>query len=134
MKILRNNFFKTALALILTLSVVFVFLMPKGVDAQTFLGIGTHLFPTRIGPLLSDEKWIQDYILKPAVRIAVRVMLHETTQQIVRWIQGEKNVGYKRNPQSFIRSVADKAAGEVLNEITNTNLCGNIGAFLRVSL
>lgn len=132
MKTLRNNFLKTLLALILAISIVSVFLIPK--QANAFLGIGDVTFTTRVGTLPSDEKWIQDYILKPAVRIAVRVMLHETTQQIVRWIQGERNVGYIRNPQSFIRSVADKAAGEVLNEITKTNLCGNIGAFLRISL
>lgn len=136
MKALRNNFLKTLLALILTINIVSVFIIPKQADAQTVFGTGTHLLTTRVGTLITDEKWIQDYILKPAVRIVVRQLLQETTNMIVRWIQGNNgsNVGYVKNPQQFFRNVADKAGGEFLNQLSGVNLCGNIGAFLQISL
>ena len=134
MKIYHNNFFKTPFVLLLAISLTAVFIIPR--QTKAFWGIGDVTFTTRIGTLPSDEKWIQDYILKPAVRILVRIMLQETTNMIVGWIQGNngKNVGYVKNPAQFFRNVANKSGGEFLNQLTGINLCGNIGAFLQISL
>lgn len=78
------------------------------------------------------KKWIID----PAARIVIRALLQATTQQIVAWIQndGGKNVGYVKNLEQALRREADLAGGEFLNELTGINLCGNIGAYLQITL
>ncbi|MBI2640852.1 MAG: hypothetical protein HYW91_03150 [Candidatus Sungbacteria bacterium] len=78
------------------------------------------------------KKWIFD----PAARIIIRALLQATTQQIVSWIQGNggKNVGYVKNLEAALRHEADAAGGEFLNNLTGINLCGNIGAFLQITL
>ena len=78
------------------------------------------------------KKWIFD----PAARLVIRALLHATTQQIVGWIQGGggKNVGFVGNLTQTLRREADLAGGEFLNNLTGINLCGNIGAFLRITL
>lgn len=133
MKISHNNFSKTSITFILTISIVSVFLIPRPTNAIPVVVTGGHVFTTRITTLPSDPDFILNQVVKPAVRIAVRIMLQETTNEIVRWIQGGK-VGYIKNPQSFLRNVADKAGGEFLNQLSGVNLCGNIGAFLQISL
>lgn len=78
------------------------------------------------------KKWIFD----PAARIVIRALLQATTQQIVSWINGNggKNVGYVANLEQALRQEADAAGGEFLNNLTGLNLCGNIGAFLNITL
>ncbi len=78
------------------------------------------------------KKWIFD----PAARVIIRALLQATTQQIVSWIQndGGKNVGYVKNLEQALRREADAAGGEFLNNLTGINLCGNIGAYLRITL
>lgn len=80
--------------------------------------------------------WIQKWIINPAVRVVIRSMLQATTQQVVGWIQGGggKNVGFVANLDQALRQEADAAGGEFLNNLTGLNLCGNIGAFLNISL
>src|SRR3989338_2364359 len=80
--------------------------------------------------------WIKEWILKPVIRIIIRAILQATTQQIVSWIQGGngKNVGYVKNLEQAARREADAAGGEFLNKLTGLNLCGNIGAFLNITL
>lgn len=122
-----SKIFQKFTIVLLVMALAVGFIAPQRVDAVVVLTIRKFTMPT-------DPDFILNQIVKPAVRIAVRIMLQETTQQIVRWIQGERGVGYVRNPQSFIRSVADKAGGEFLNQLSGVNLCGNIGAFLQISL
>lgn len=135
MKIFQINFLKTSTALILALSMVLVFIIPKQAGAIPVVVTDGHVLTTRINILPSDPDLIMK-VTKFAVRILVRQLLQETTNMIVRWIQGNNgsNVGYVKNPQQFFRNVANRAGGEFLNQLTGINLCGNIGAFLQISL
>lgn len=85
--------------------------------------------------LLSGDG-LKQWIIDPAARIIIRSLLQATTQQIVAWIQGDsgRNVGYVKNLEQAVRREADIAGGEFLNKITGLNLCGNIGAFINISL
>lgn len=88
---------------------------------------GFHLF---------SADGLKKFVLDPAARIAVRALLQATTQQIVAWIQGDsgKNVGYVANLEAALRRELDIRGGEFLNQLTGINLCGNIGAFLQITL
>lgn len=85
--------------------------------------------------LLSSDG-LKKWIFEPAARMIIRAVLQATTQQIVSWIQGNsgKNVGYVKNLDEALRREADIAGGEFLNTLTGLNLCGNINAFLQITL
>src|SRR3989344_9027084 len=106
MKIFQNNIFKTASALILTLGVVSIFLIPKPVKAIPVEVTAGHVFTTRISQFPTDPDFFLNHIMKPLVRILVQQLLQATTNQIVGWIQGNngRNVGYVKNPQQFFKN------------------------------
>lgn len=88
------------------------------------------------GVHLLSADGLREWILKPAARVVIRALLQATTQQIVSWIQGNggKNVGYVKNLEQALRREADLAGGEFLNNLSGINLCGNLRAYLNITL
>lgn len=102
------------------------------VVSTSFVCAITNIFPLNF----TSADWIYKWIVNPAVRVVIRSLLQATTQQIVGWIQGNggKNVGYVKNLDQALRQEADIAGGEFLNNLAGINLCGNISAYLRITL
>ncbi len=76
---------------------------------------------------------LKEYVLDPLANVAAQTIIRAMTNQILGWIQGE-DVGFVQNLDQEFRRAADAAGGELLNQITGLNLCGNIGAFLNITL
>lgn len=100
------------------------------IDAvQTTLGkIGTFLNVDSNRLLV-----IKQYILIPLARIIIGMLIRAMTNQILGWIQGG-NTGFVQNLDQEFRRTADEAGGEFLNNISGINMCGNLNAFLRITL
>lgn len=132
----RTVTFKVLAVTLLFTTASAALLTPLSVSGQaaviTVPGSVTTTNPPAVKFLSMD--WIMKWIVNPAVRVVIRSLLQATTNQIVAWIQGEKNVGYVKNIEQAFRRQADIAGGEFLNKLTGINLCGNIGVFLRITL
>lgn len=91
--------------------------------------IGTIPSPTNV------DFWIQ-YVLNPIARIAIRELTEAAKNQVLGWVQGNggQNVGFVPNLQQKVLQEFDSEGGQLLNEISGANLCGHIGAFLKISL
>lgn len=76
---------------------------------------------------------VKEYVLDPLANLAAQTIIRAMTQQILGWIQGNDS-GFVQNFDQAFRQAADQAGGEFLNKITGLNLCGNIGAFINISL
>lgn len=127
---------KNLLAAVLILSLVLPSLAVPLRTAYAVPVTGGPVSVIRIFETPTSPEWLMTYILKPAARIVVRALLIAATNQIVAWIQGGggSNVGFVKNYEKELRRQVDARAAEFLNHLTGINLCGNIGAFLRVSL
>ncbi len=77
---------------------------------------------------------LKEYILDLIARVVAATLIRTMTNQVVGWIQGGSNVGFVANLDQEFRKAADQAGGEFLNKITGLNLCGDIGAYLKISL
>lgn len=106
------------------------------------LGFGQSAAPIQCtltnppGVHLISADGLKKWILDPAARVVIRALLQATTQQIVSWINndGGKNVGYVKNLEQALRREADLAGGEFLNNLSGINLCGNLRAYLNITL
>ena len=82
---------------------------------------------------LTDAKTFKTYVLDPLAYIAIQTLLKAMTNQILGWIQG-RDSGFVQNLQAEALRGVDAEAGNLLNKISTINLCGNIGAFLKLSI
>lgn len=82
---------------------------------------------------LQDAQTLKEYVLDPLAYIAVTGLLNAMTNTILGWIQGTDS-GFIENLEDELTRSADAMGGRILNQIATFNLCGNIGAFLRLSL
>ena len=75
-------------------------------------------------------------IINILARIAIAALIRAFTNQVIGWIQqdGGANVGFVDDLQGQLRREADLEGGNFLNNLTGVNLCGDIGAALRISL
>lgn len=71
--------------------------------------------------------------LDPIVKAITAIVLRSLTAAIVGWIQGGSS-GFVSDFETELRRQIDGRAGEFLNQLAGINLCGNIGAFLNISL
>lgn len=71
--------------------------------------------------------------LDPIVKALTAIVLRALTASIVGWIQGGSS-GFVSDFETELRQQLNARAGEFLNQLAGVNLCGNIGAFLNISL
>lgn len=79
----------------------------------------------------ADTFWKR--VLNVAAYAAINIVLQTITRQIIGWIQG-RDSGFVQNIQAETLRTADAETGRLLNQLTGLNLCGNIGAFLKLSI
>lgn len=76
---------------------------------------------------------LKEYVLDPLANFAAQAIIRAMTNQIIGWIQG-RNSGFIENINEELLFQVDQAGGEFLNQLTGINLCGNISAFLNITL
>ncbi|GEM_PF-4089605 len=76
---------------------------------------------------------LKEYVLDPLAYLAAQTVIRAMTNQILGWIQGD-DAGFVANLDKEFRRTADEVGGEFLNNLSGINLCGDIGAYLRISL
>lgn len=81
----------------------------------------------------AELKTFKDYILDTIARVAALTVIRGLTNSIVGWIQGGGG-GLVENLEQEFRIQGDAAGGEILNEIAGINLCGDLSAFLNLTL
>lgn len=83
-----------------------------------------------------DFNCIKEAGLDVAARILTATIIRGITNSIIGWIQGDggRNVGFVGNIEQEFRQQIDMRGGEFLNQVAGINLCGDIGAFLQISL
>ncbi|TSC75825.1 MAG: hypothetical protein G01um101433_839 [Parcubacteria group bacterium Gr01-1014_33] len=86
-----------------------------------------------ISAAVATKLGIKETITKPLAKILEAIIVQAITMQIVGWIQGG-SPNFISNLDQSARQVANEAGGEFLNNLAGVNLCGNLSAFLRVSL
>jgi len=86
---------------------------------------------TESGTAVKESFW--KHVLDVAAYAAINVVLQTITRQIIGWIKGTDS-GFVQNLQAEALRTADAQTGALLNELTGVNLCGNIGAFLKLSI
>jgi len=79
----------------------------------------------------ADTFWKR--VLNVAAYAAINIVLQTITNQIIGWIKGTDS-NFVQNLQAEAFRTADAQTGKLLNELTGVNLCGNIGAFLKLSI
>lgn len=139
MYLFDKNFIKhsIATALIVSILVPNLLLIPRG-RAEAIVGFATAV-PTVTNPVtslnaLTSKDVIKQYLLDLAARIIAGTILRAMTNQVVGWIQGGSNVGFAANLDKEFRKAVDEAGGDFLNNLTGLNLCGDIGAYLKIAL
>lgn len=87
-------------------------------------------------PLPISSIFSKEFLFDTVVRIIARTLIRALANQVIAWIKGEggKNVGFVGNLERELRREVDIRGAEFLNNLAGINLCGNIGAFLQVSL
>jgi len=88
---------------------------------------------TKITCTNTAKQTLKEYVLDTLAYIAVHTILRAMTNMILGWIQGT-DADFVQNLEDEFTRTADAEAGMLLNEITGLNLCGNIGAFLKLSI
>lgn len=75
-------------------------------------------------------------IINILARIAIAALIRSFTNQLIGWIQndGGSNVGFVSDLTGQLRHEADIEAANFLNNLTGVNLCGDIGAALKITL
>lgn len=81
----------------------------------------------------AELKTFKDYVLDTIARVATLTVIRGLTNSIVGWIQGGGG-GLVENLEQEFKIQADAAGGEILNEIAGINLCGDLSAFLQLTL
>lgn len=83
-----------------------------------------------------DFNCLKEGALDLAFKVLVRTIIRGLTNSIISWIQGDdgRNVGFVGNFEQEFRRQIDIRGGEFLNQISGINMCGDIGAFLQISL
>ncbi len=81
----------------------------------------------------TSQQTLKEYVLDTLAYIAVHTILRAMTNMSLGWIQGT-DADFVQNLEDEFTRTADAEAGMLLNEITGLNLCGNIGAFLKLSI
>ena len=76
----------------------------------------------------------KEYVLDPLAYIAAQTLIRTMTNQMLGWIQGKDNSGFVENLEDELFKAADAEGGALLNSLLPINMCGNIGAFLQLSL
>lgn len=80
----------------------------------------------------------KEYVCDPVFRFVSALLIRSLTDSIIGWIQGSsgdgEEVGFVANFEQEFRRQLDARGGELLNQLAGVNLCGNIGAFLQISL
>lgn len=104
-------------------------------------------FPADVGTIRDDTGTIKgntsalvqkEFVCDPVLRFIATILIRSLTDSIIGWIQGGEvsggNVGFIGNFETALKNEANIRGGEFLNALTGINLCGNIGAFLQISL
>lgn len=75
-------------------------------------------------------------IINILARIAIAALIRAFTNQLIGWIQndGGSNVGFVSDLTGELRREADVEGANFLNNLTGVNLCGDIGAALKITL
>lgn len=136
---------KTYVAIAIVIFVCMTVLVPIQ-KAHAILGIGDVVFDPGnfvinvltqaaeyVVKTLTDAIALKEYVLDTFAYIAVHTILRAMTNQILGWIKGTDADFVQNLEDEFTRS-ADAEAGALLNQLTGLNLCGNIGAFLKLSI
>jgi len=128
-------------------------LIGSGVSAVTggattgigILGVGTLVPVAEQGEQLAHVRQIRtdldsittkEFVCDPVLRFVASLLIRSLTNTIIAWIQGNggEDVGFVGNFEAEFRKQLDARGGELLNQLAGVNLCGNIGAFLQISL
>ena len=83
------------------------------------------------------EQYAYNYVLKPALRIAMASLVQSLTDQTVGFITGDggRGVGFMQNFEEGLLKEADARAGEFLNRVSGINLCtANLSKFVKFNL
>ncbi len=138
----NTSVIQTAVTILLFLTIVAQFVTPIHTTAQlsTIEAPGILLTQTAliaaansVTAKVTSDTAFKDYILDPLAYIAVTGLLNAMTNTILGWIQGTDS-GFIENLEDELARSADVMGGRILNQLATFNLCGNIGAFLKLSL
>ncbi|QQG44872.1 MAG: hypothetical protein HYW89_02560 [Candidatus Sungiibacteriota bacterium] len=115
------------------------------IDASQFTNFGAAsaagvllTVPTRSNPIFSGPSFLdwgnlKEYILDQIATIITTTVIRSLTRQVLAWIQGG-NVGFVSILEQEFQHAADIAGGDFLQKISPIDLCGNISAYLRITL
>jgi len=100
-------------------------------------GVQILSLPYQVRGTVNTETTAQKQtIINILARIAIAALIRSFTNQVIGWIQqdGGENVGFVGDLQAQLRREADIEGANFLNNLTGVNLCGDIGAALKISL
>ena len=104
---------------------------------QNILAVAKQILQYTLQQLQHIEDYARDYILKPALRVAMATLVQQLTNQTVGWITGDggNNVGFAKNLENNAIKEADARAGEFFERLTSINLCSvNLKKFVKINL
>ena len=113
--------------------------LPANIGAwiQAILSVAKQVLQYTLQQLQHIEDYARDYILKPALRVAMATLVQQLTNQTVGWITGDggNNVGFVKNLENNAIKEADARAGEFFERFTSINLCSDtLKKFVKVNL
>lgn len=88
---------------------------------------------TAVVQKLTSDTVLKEYVLDPLAYIVAQTLIRTMTNEILGWIQG-KDSGFVQNLEDEFLRAADAEAGALVNSLLPIIMCGNIGAFLQLSL
>ena len=100
-------------------------------------GVQILSLPYQVRGAVNTETTAQKQtIINILARIAIAALIRAFTNQVIGWIQqdGGENVGFVGDLQAQLRREADIEGANFLNNLAGVNLCGDIGAALKISL
>ncbi len=104
-----------------------------GISGEIAAATGATAAATAASAKLKGVETFWQRVLNVAAYAAINIVIQTITRQIIGWIQG-RDSGFVQNLQAETLRTADAETGKLLNEISPINLCGNIGAFLKLSI
>lgn len=104
-----------------------------GISSEIAAATAASAAATAASATLQGGETFWQRVLNVAAYAAINIILQTITRQIVGWVQGTDS-GFIQNLQNEALRTADAETGGLLVDLTGVNLCGNIGAFLRLSL
>lgn len=99
--------------------------------AEALVPITKPLMPVQCA--LLDIECVRDWILKTLLKAATDAVLRAATNSVISWIQGGGG-NFVQNLEEELGRQLNLIGGEFLNRLAGINLCGNIGAFLQITL